>query len=120
MALGKGLQYEERARRYLQRQGLRLLQKNYRSRFGEIDLIMTDADAVCFIEVKFRQSADYGGAATAIPQWKRRKLIRTAMVYLAHNQKLGRRPARFDALLIQRDRNGSDHIEWIRNAFYAE
>ena len=105
MALRKGLRFEDRARRYLQSRGLGLLEKNFRSRFGEIDLIMTEGDTLCFIEVKYRRSTGYGGAATSIPRSKRRKLIKTALFYLACNRQLGQRPARFD---------------WIKNAFYAE
>ncbi len=120
MAIGKGLHYEERARRFLQRQGLRLLEKNFRSRFGEIDLIMADGDTLCFVEVKYRESLGYGGAAATIPPSKRQKLIKTALFYLAGHRRRGQQPMRFDALLIQRGSDGNDEIEWIRNAFYAE
>lgn len=120
MTIRKGLHYEDLAQRYLQRRGLRLIEKNFRSRFGEIDLIMADGDAVCFIEVKYRQSLSHGGAAMTIPPAKQRKLIKTALFYLGRHRRYGPRPARFDALLIQRQRDGNDEIEWIRNAFYAE
>ena len=120
MTLRKGMHYEDRAQRYLQQRGLRLVEKNFRSRFGEIDLIMTDADALCFIEVKYRQSLSHVGAAMTIPPSKRRKMIKTAHFYLCRHRRHGQRPARFDALLIQRDRNGDDEFEWIKNAFYAE
>ena len=120
MATGKGLHYEDRARRFLQGRGLRLIEKNFRSRFGEIDLIMSDGDTLCFVEVKYRESLNYGGAATTIPHSKRQKLIKTARFYLARHRQYGQRPARFDALLIQRGRDGKDEFEWIKNAFYAE
>ena len=83
MALRKGLRFEDRARRYLQGRGLHLLEQNFRSRFGEIDLIMQDGPTLCFIEVKYRHSTGYGGAATSIPRSKRRKLTKTALFYLA-------------------------------------
>ncbi len=120
MTLRKGMHYEERAQRYLQQRGLRLIEKNFRSRFGEIDLIMADGENLCFIEVKYRKSLSHGGAAMTIPQSKQRKLIRTALFYLCRHRRHSQRPARFDALLIQRNRDGNDDIEWIRNAFYAE
>ena len=120
MTRGKGLHYEDRARRYLQRRGLRLIEKNFHSRFGEIDLIMADGDALCFIEVKYRESLSHGGAAMTIPPSKQRKLIKTALFYLCRHRRFGQRPARFDALLIQRADDGNDEIEWIKNAFYAE
>ena len=116
----KGMRYEDRAREYLRRHGLRLLQQNFHSRFGEIDLIMRDRETLCFIEVKFRGSDAFGGAMDALPAWKRRKIVKTALFYLAAHKGLANRPMRFDALLIQRKSDGSDDIEWIKNAFYAE
>ena len=81
---------------------------------------MADGDALCFIEVKYRKSLSHGGAAMTIPPSKQRKLIKTALFYLGRHRRHGQRPARFDALLIQRDSDGNDAFEWIRNAFYAE
>ena len=52
--LRKGLRFEDQARQYLSARGLKLLESNYRCRFGEIDLIMRDAQTLCFIEVRFR------------------------------------------------------------------
>lgn len=116
----KGLRYEDQAREYLQSRGLRLLTQNFSSRCGEIDLIMRDQDTICFIEVKFRKSMAYGGAASSIPISKQRKIIKTALFYIAGRRQLASRPLRFDALLIQRQIDGRDQIEWIQNAFYAE
>lgn len=116
----KGLRYEDQARSYLQARGLRLLQQNFSSRGGEIDLIMRDRDTICFIEVKYRKSLAYGGAASAIPISKQRKIVNTALFYIAGRKQLAQRPLRFDALLIQHQTDGSDRIDWIQNAFYAE
>jgi putative endonuclease len=118
--LRKGLRFEDQARGYLQARGLLLLQSNYRCRFGEIDLLMRDGDTLCFIEVKFRKSLLFGGAAAAIPASKQRKIIKTALFYLSVHKHLANQPARFDALLIQRQADGSNQIDWIQNAFYAE
>jgi len=118
--LRKGLRFEDQARDYLQVHGLVLLQPNYHCRFGEIDLVMRDSDTLCFIEVKFRKSRLFGGAAASIPRAKQRKIIKTARFYIASHKHLANRPMRFDALLIQRQDDGSDHINWIQNAFYAE
>ena len=116
----KGLRFEDQARDYLLRHGLLLLQSNYRCRFGEIDLIMRDHNAVCFIEVKFRKSLAFGGAADAIPYSKQRKIIKTALFYLAAHQRFANHALRFDALLIQQQPTGTNHVNWIKNAFYAE
>ncbi len=116
----KGLRFEDHARDYLLAQGLLLLQSNYCSRFGEIDLVMRDRDTIAFIEVKFRKSQAFGGAADSIPRSKQRKIIKTALFYLARHRHFANHALRFDALLIQRQSDNSNHFNWIQNAFYAE
>ncbi len=118
--LGKGLHFEERARDWLTARGLQLLQANYRCRFGEIDLIMCDRETLCFVEVKYRRSSAYGGAAAAISPAKQRKLVRSAQCYLETRRALANHPMRFDAVLIQRDANGTACFNWIRDAFPAD
>jgi putative endonuclease len=118
--LRKGLRFEDQARDYLQVNGLILLHSNYRCRFGEIDLIMCDGNTLCFIEVKFRKSQLFGGAAASIPQAKQRKIIKTALCYIASHKHLANQAMRFDALLIQHQADSSNQINWIQNAFYAE
>ena len=118
--LHKGLCFEAAAEEFLCRQGLIPLQRGYRCRFGEIDLIMQDADTICFVEVKYRKSTDFGGAAWAITAAKQRKLVKTAQFYIASHRAIARYPLRFDALLIQRQAGDSQDYNWIKNAFYAE
>ncbi len=120
MHLRKGLRFEDRARKYLEDRGLRPLRQNYACRFGEIDLVMRDRETVCFIEVKFRKSMAFGGAAYSIPPSKQHRIIKTALFFLADNKDLAREALRFDALLIQRQVDGNDDFDWIQNAFYAE
>jgi putative endonuclease len=120
ITLRKGLHYEKRAREYLQRQGLEFLQANYRCRLGEIDLIMRDGDTVCFIEVRFRKSAAFGGAGASITPGKQRKIVKAARFFLLHHERLAERALRFDALLIQQQGGASPDFNWIQNAFYAE
>ena len=103
----------------MQRQGLKLFQQNYHSRFGEIDLVMLDDNTVCFIEVKYRKNQDFGGAANAIPYSKKQKIIKTALIFMSENQKLANRAMRFDALMLQQI-DQDININWIQNAFYAE
>jgi putative endonuclease len=105
-----GAAAEKRAADYLQQAGLTLLARNYRCRFGEIDLIMQDGASLVFVEVRLRQRSDFGGAAASIDQRKQAKLIRTAQVYLASLRTLP--PCRFDALLLN-----DDEISWVKNAF---
>ncbi len=104
-------------------QGLKCLAQNYHSRFGEIDLIMRDimcdTDMVCFIEVKFRKSLDFGGAASSISYQKQQKIIKTAQIFMQNNRKLKNTGMRFDALILQQ-LGETLTIDWIQNAFYAE
>ncbi len=116
----KGLHYESQARDYLLRRGLKLLTENYHCRFGEIDLIMLQQEALCFIEVKYRKSLGYGGAISAIPPQKQRKIVKTALFFMTKHKTMAQRPMRFDALIIQQESIDESTIDWIQNAFYAE
>lgn len=110
-----GAQAELRAAEFLQRQGLKLVTQNFHSYFGEIDLIMQDGSALVFIEVRQRNSADFGGAAASIDRHKQHRLIRTAQYYL---MQLGRTPpCRFDVVLMD-DADGCN-MQWLKNAFEA-
>jgi len=109
-----GVQAEALAAVFLERQGLRVLQRNWRVRGGEIDLICDDRGCLVFVEVRLRTQRAFGGAAASITATKQRRLILAARHYLA-----GRReqPCRFDAVLLSGLKEAD--IEWIRNAFDA-
>jgi putative endonuclease len=108
-----GARAEQAAARFLQQRGLKLLQQNYRCRFGEIDLILQDGDTLVFAEVRLRSREDFGGASASINAAKQEKLVRAAQHYLAMLPRIP--PCRFDALLLQAQ-DGSG-IEWVRDAF---
>ena len=116
-----GLEAEKLAATFLMNHGLKLVAQNYHCRFGEIDLIMTDASTLVFVEVKLRTSNRFGGAAASITAQKQQKLILTAQHYLQTQIKNQSQIAcRFDAILMNKiDLTLDDlkHIEWIRNAF---
>ena len=116
----RGQYFENVALRWLKTQGLKMVAKNYHSRVGEIDLIMQDNEALCFIEVKYRSSQSFGGAAYSIPHSKQKKIIQTALSFVSHQPKYGQYPMRFDALLIEPGRGDSNEINWIKNAFTAD
>jgi putative endonuclease len=118
--LRKGLRFEGLARQYLSARGLKLMESNYRCRFGEIDLIMRDAQTLCFIEVRFRNSLDFGGAAASITPAKQRRIIKAALFYLSAQHRGLNQALRFDALLIQQQDRGKLDYNWIQSAFYAE
>lgn len=106
-----GAQAEQDAAQYLQKNGLKLIQTNYRSRFGEIDLILRDGETLIFAEVRQRSRSDFGGAAASIDARKQQRLILTAQHYLTTLPHIP--PCRFDAVLL----DGADNIEWVKNAF---
>jgi putative endonuclease len=90
--------------------------QNYHCRFGEIDLIMTEAKTLVFVEVKLRSNNQFGGAAASITPQKQKNIILTAQHYLQRHVKNQIQTAcRFDAILM--DKTNINGIEWIRNAF---
>lgn len=109
----KGAEAEQLAATFLQRQGLKLVETNYRCRFGEIDLICNDQSTLVFVEVRLRGNDAFGGAAASITAGKQHKLVLAARHYL---QQLRSFPScRFDVVLLRGLRDND--IEWIRNAF---
>ena len=107
----KGQFAERRACRYLQRQGLTLVAKNYRCANGEIDLIMRDKEQLVFVEVRYRENKHYGTGIDSVDSKKIKKLILTARHYLASHQLDV--PARFDIVGL----DASLNPERISDAF---
>lgn len=110
----KGQIAEQIASDYLRAKGLRLITSNYRSRFGEIDLIMQEDKTLVFIEVRLRKNKLFGGAEESITASKQHKIVITAEYYL---QQYGSQACRFDAILM--DKEDVNSITWIKNAFEA-
>ncbi|HID45436.1 MAG TPA: YraN family protein [Chromatiaceae bacterium] len=109
--LRKGEAAEALAERWLQAKGLTRVDRNFRCKSGEIDLIMQDEDALVFVEVRYRSHTGFGSAIDSVTPAKQQKLLRSAQHYL---QQLGHTPAcRFDIIGIDRE----NRIQWIRNAF---
>jgi putative endonuclease len=101
---------EERAARFLERHGLELVARNYRTRQGEIDLIARDGAVLVFVEVRMRSGNRFGGGAETIDWRKQRRLVAAARHYL---MRLGHEPAcRFDVVSLE-----GDAPTWIRGAF---
>lgn len=103
---------EDAAARYLTRHGLRVVERNFRVRGGEIDLICRDGTTVVFVEVRARRRSDYGGAAASITAAKQAKVVMAARHWLVRH---GEFPCRFDCVLLD-----GDNIEWLRDAFSAD
>lgn len=111
-----GLQAEQQAIEYLEKQGLKMLEQNLACRFGEIDAVMMDGQVLVFIEIRLRNSKGFGGAAASITPAKQRRLRASAAFYLpllSHRYFGGPPPlCRFDAVCMDHEQ-----IEWIRHAF---
>ncbi|HEM6681899.1 YraN family protein [Citrobacter koseri] len=105
--------WEAAARRWLESKGLRFVAANVRERGGEIDLIMRDGKTTVFVEVCYRRSAQFGGAAASVTWSKQHKLLQTARLWLArHNGSFDTVDCRFDVLAF----TGND-VEWFKDAF---
>lgn len=108
----RGREAEERAARHLERCGLRVIERNFRVRGGEIDLICNAGKTLVFVEVRLRTRSDFGGAAASISAGKRRRIVLAAQHYLARKAECD---CRFDCVLID-----GEQLEWIPNAFAAD
>ncbi|HPE59124.1 MAG: YraN family protein [Thiothrix sp.] len=109
----RGLAAEDRACTYLQARGLKLLQRNYRLRSGEIDLIMRDDTHLVFVEVRYRNSKRYGGALQSVDFRKQQRIMRTAQHFLLYNPY--DLPVRFDVIALE-----GQELRWIQHAFEVE
>lgn len=107
-----GLLGEEAAEKYLRnRYRMVCLERRYKAKCGEIDLIMLDGDTVVFVEVKTRRTGAPGNGLSAVNQAKQKRILNAALIYLMQN-KWTRRTVRFDLVEIHRD-----GILYVPNAF---
>jgi putative endonuclease len=111
-----GMAAEDAACRWLEAQGLRLHEKNFRCRTGEIDLIMRDGPVVALIEVRMRSSSCFGGAAGSVDWKKQRRLIAAARYLTLVRTELRNHPFRFDVVTLEPE-GPSVQIRWIKDAF---
>ena len=98
---------------YLRSQGLQLIERNYRCKAGEIDLVMLDGATLAIIEVRYRSSATFGGAAASVTPRKQRRIAIATGHLLVCRRELRRYPVRFDVVGIA----PGDRIEWLKAAF---
>jgi len=116
--LSKGLAYEGIALKYLEKYKLTLVKKNFRTRFGEIDLIMKDGETLTFVEVKYRQSAAHGSASESVILSKQKKIIKSAEIFLMQNN-WWHLNSRFDVIAISPATlvPFKHQIDWYKAAF---
>lgn len=110
-----GRRGEDLAVRYLKKKGYKIIERNYRTRNGEVDIIAKYKGRVVFIEVKTRRSPRYGHPKFAVTAGKQRKISMVALEYLKKNHSL-QTSARFDVVTVQSSENGPV-IEIVANAF---
>jgi putative endonuclease len=109
---------ETAALNHLLNLGLKLVARNYRCKTGEIDLIMLEGATLTLIEVRYRASMAFGGAAASVTWRKQRRIIAAARYLLLNRPDLRRYPARFDVVAVSPGPRGLC-VEWIRDAFTA-
>jgi putative endonuclease len=113
----RGRRAERAALRHLRLRGLRLVARNYRTRGGEIDLIMRDGTTLVFVEVRLRSNARFGDGAASVGAVKQRRLTHAAQQFVAAHA-LSQTRCRFDVVSVRKPHYRL-HLQWIRNAFTA-
>lgn len=108
---------EEQACRYLQDKGYKIIDKNFRNKLGEIDLIVQDGAVLCFVEVKTRKSLHYGAPYESVHYSKRWKMVQVALSYLKYKFHTIDVLSRFDVVSIYQNSQGQATIEHLINAF---
>jgi putative endonuclease len=114
----RGRWAEQTALEYLLTKNLILLDKNFKSTFGEIDLIMQDKNIILFIEVRYRSSNHFHTALESINKKKCERIISTSLKYLSENRSASQLDCRFDVVALSGPQETLT-IEWIKNAFQA-
>ncbi len=107
----RGQQYESLALHYLLEQSLILVARNYRCRWGELDLLMQDQGTLVVVEVRYRKNARFGSAVESVTANKQARIVAATKHYIMRHKI--NQPIRFDVLAI----TGAAQPEWIKNAF---
>lgn len=113
--ISNGTDAETLACTHLERQSLKLLLRNYRTRRGELDLVMLDGQTLVIIEVRRRNHAAYGGALASVDARKRRRIILATRLLLMQRPAWAARPVRFDVIAFE----ATGKLLWVRGAFDA-
>lgn len=116
LSLGKS--GEELAVSLLKENGYKIIERNFRTKIGEIDIVARDKDTISFVEVKLRNSDRFGLPQEALTTFKRRQISKVALTYLKQKNLLDKK-ARFDVVSIILSKEGSK-IDLIKNAFELE
>lgn len=119
-AVSIGQKGEETAVKILAKQGYKIIERNFRTKMGEIDIIARDKEYTCFVEVRLRKNNNFGTPADTIDARKRQRIINTAKYY-AQKKRIYDTPMRFDVVVINADTFGTElsniSAEVIKDAF---
>jgi putative endonuclease len=107
------------ALRYLQHQGLRLLERNFRCPCGELDLVMQTDSCIVVIEVRYRSNANFGGAAATVTAKKQQRIIKTTQLLLQKKPRYQELSVRFDVVAISGNLDNAE-IKWLPHAFSVD
>lgn len=110
-----GSEGESVALQFLKKQGYTIIQRNFKTQIGEIDIIAKDGETIVFVEVKTRKNDTFGAPYESVNTAKRQKMKNVALLYLKKQKK--ELPARFDVISINCLQNGQKDIRHIRDAF---
>jgi putative endonuclease len=112
-----GLAAERLAADYLETQGLNIIERNFRCRGGELDLVCVGAAVLIVVEVRQRNRADFGGALASVTRAKRRRIMRTAEFFRLRAPQWRRHAVRFDLIAVEGSPDGAYELLWIKDAF---
>ena len=113
----EGFAAERAAKVWLEKQGLRFIDKNVSCQHGEIDIIMRDKDNyLVFVEVRMRNNEEYASALESVTLSKQSKLRKTALFYLQKKGQMDKEDCRFDVVAAEKQAGGFT-FDWIKDAF---
>lgn len=111
-----GQHFEKMACEFLCQQGMLLVESNYTTKLGEIDLIFLDNNTLVFVEVRYRKQSSFASAAESITLSKQKKIINCAQLFINHHSQFLNIHCRFDVVAID-NKHQINHLNWIKNAF---
>ena len=112
-----GQRAEDIACDFLRAQGLEILERNFRRRLGELDIVARDGDVLVIVEVRFRASERFGGAAASVDGRKQQRLVRAAAQFLQQRRDFSHLRVRFDVISVSEPRRVDSRVEWFQHAF---
>ncbi len=112
-----GTKFEKKAELFLKNNALKLIDRNYHTRLGEIDLIMRDAQQLVFIEVRYRKSIQFGSPFESVTKQKMKRIALTAQDFIQKNKRFTHSSCRFDVVSITGPGDSDNEIKWLKDAF---